>query len=244
MEEGKKGLFDLLDRKQAFILGVVGAFLLICTIGFFILLSLVLSGANLGGDGSGFKAPKQFSSCLETHKYASTISAEQQEGEQLGVQGTPALFIDGYFIAGAYPYEAVKTVLDAVLAGKEPQWDTKLYGELKKVSLPSLTDVVWKGDANAKVTLVEYADFECPYCVKFNATMKQVFTNYGDKIRYTYRHFPLSFHANAQGAAEAYECAKEQGKAYEMYDKLFALSGNSQLGLENYKKAAAELKLK
>jgi len=247
MIEEKKGLFDLLDRKQAFVLGIVGAFLLICTIGFFILLAIMLTGANFGGSATaGSSGPKKFSACLDTNKYASTIDAQEQEGAQLGVQGTPALFINGYFIAGAYPYEAVKTVLDAVLAGKTPTWDTKTYGELTKVAnMPSYTDAVWKGNPNAKVTLVEYADFECPYCVRFYTnTMKQLLADYGNQVRFTFRNYPLSFHTNAKPAAEAYECAVEQGKGWEMYDKLFTLSGNNQLSIDNYKKTATELVLK
>lgn len=246
MEE-QKNFFDLLNKKQALIMGVVGGILILCTIGFFILLALVLNRGVSAPNGSKTDttlAPEKFSQCLDSGKYASVIQADEQLGVSLGVQGTPATFINGYLISGAYPYEAVKSVIDALLAGKIPTWDTAQYGELAKVDMPDLGAVDWKGDESAKVTVVEFADFECPYCVRFNSTMKQVFANYGDKIRYTFKHFPLSFHQNAQKAAEAYECAKEQGKAYEMYDKLFTLSGSSQLSVDNYKKAASELGLK
>ena len=74
--------------------------------------------------------------------------------------------------------------------------------------------------------------------------MDQVLKDYGDKIKFTYRHFPLSFHASAQKAAEAYECAKDQGKGWEMYDKLFTLSGKSQLNIDTINVAAKEIKLK
>lgn len=246
MEEQKKGLFDLLDRKQAFILGIVGAFLVICSVGFFILLAIMLSGGSFGNGSTttASSGPKKFSACLDTNKYASVIEAQEQEGAQLGVQGTPATFINGYLIGGAYPFEAVKTVVDALLADKVPQWDTKTYGELTKVNMPNLTDAVWKGKDNAKITIVEYADFECPYCVRFHSTMKQVLDTYGDQIKFTFRHFPLSFHTNAKPAAQAYECAKEQGKGFEMYEKLFTLSGNGQLNIDSYKKTATELGLK
>ena len=79
-----------------------------------------------------------------------------------------------------------------------------------------------RGDKNAPVTIVEYSDFECPFCSRFHPTMLQVMNDYKGKVRWVYRHFPLSsIHPNAQKAAEASECASEQGKFWEMADKMF-----------------------
>ncbi len=79
-----------------------------------------------------------------------------------------------------------------------------------------------KGSDKAPVTIVEFSDFECPYCVKAEETVKQVMKEYEGKVRLVYRDFPLPFHPNAQKAAEAAHCAGDQGKYWEMHEKLFA----------------------
>lgn len=99
------------------------------------------------------------------------------------------------------------------------------------------------GDRKAKVQIIVYDDFECPYCLRHNDTMKQIRSTYGDKVAITYRHFPLSFHENAQKAAEAAECAGEQGKFFEMIEKLFVANENGTMGVAQFKSDAVTLKL-
>jgi protein-disulfide isomerase len=79
-----------------------------------------------------------------------------------------------------------------------------------------------RGEAKAPITIVEFSDFECPYCSKAEETVQQVMKEYGGKVRLVYRDFPLPFHPNAQKAAEAAHCAGDQGKYWEMHEKLFA----------------------
>ncbi len=97
------------------------------------------------------------------------------------------------------------------------------------------------GNFAAPVTLVVFSDFQCPYCSRSKDTMDEILKNYKDKVRIVFKHYPLSFHQNAQKAAETSECASEQGKFWEMHDKLFA--NQETLSVDNFKKWAGELKL-
>ena len=79
-----------------------------------------------------------------------------------------------------------------------------------------------KGPAQAPITIVEFSDFECPYCVRAEESVKQVMNAYDGKVRLVYRDFPLPGHSHAQKAAEAAHCAGDQGKYWDMHSKLFA----------------------
>jgi protein-disulfide isomerase len=78
-----------------------------------------------------------------------------------------------------------------------------------------------RGNAAAKIVIVEFADFECQFCAKAHETVQGVLKAYGDKVRLVFRHYPLSFHAKAPKAAEATACADEQGRFWELHDALF-----------------------
>jgi protein-disulfide isomerase len=91
------------------------------------------------------------------------------------------------------------------------------------------------------VTIIEYSDFECPFCARAQPTLEQLKDIYGDQIQIEFRHFPLSFHANAQKAAEASECARDQGMFWEYHDILFA--NQNALGVASLKQYAADLGL-
>jgi len=85
-------------------------------------------------------------------------------------------------------------------------------------------DAPTKGSKDAKVTIVEFSDFECPYCARFvTQTLPQIMSNYGDKVLFAFRNFPLpaSMHPYAQKAAEASECAHDQGAFWQYHDVLF-----------------------
>jgi protein-disulfide isomerase len=79
-----------------------------------------------------------------------------------------------------------------------------------------------RGPSSAKVEVIEFSDFQCPFCQRANPTVEQVLKTYGDKIRFVYRHYPLPNHPNARPAAEAAACAEAQGRFWEYHDRLFA----------------------
>lgn len=110
--------------------------------------------------------------------------------------------------------------------------------------VPAVSDDDYiRGDEDAPITIIEYSDFECPYCERFHPTMLQVMDEYEGQVRWVFRHFPLSFHPNAVPAGLAAECAGEQGNDYfwTMGDKLFENRAN--LGDSVYTSIATELGL-
>jgi protein-disulfide isomerase len=79
-----------------------------------------------------------------------------------------------------------------------------------------------RGSKTAPVEVIEFSDFQCPFCQRANPTVEQVVRTYGDRIKFVYRHYPLPNHPNARPAAEAAACAEAQGKFWEYHDRLFA----------------------
>jgi protein-disulfide isomerase len=96
-----------------------------------------------------------------------------------------------------------------------------------------------KGPANAPVTIIEFSDFECPFCSRVVPTIAEIKQKYGDKVRLVFRQFPLNFHPDAQKAAEASLCANDQGKFWELHDAMF--KDQKALAVDSLKAKAKEL---
>lgn len=126
------------------------------------------------------------------------------------------LILASFFLGSLWTkvqYLEKNTVQAAVQPIKQAEPVDAVQPPAQKVTkTPVVTNADYvRGNTNAKVTLVEYSDLECPFCKRFHPTMQQIIKEYGDKVKWVFRHYPLPFHANAQKEAEATECAGKLG---------------------------------
>lgn len=106
-----------------------------------------------------------------------------------------------------------------------------------------ITNAPFKGSANAPITIVEFADFQCPYCASAQPVVEEVLKQYKDKIKFVFKNYPLvQIHPEAIPAAIAAECANKQGKYWQMHDALF--ENHKKLGEETYLSLAQKIGLK
>ncbi|NBC46081.1 DsbA family protein [Corallococcus exiguus] len=193
---------------------------------------------ELGLDMNKFKA------ALESSKISAKVDSDSSAGMAVGANGTPAFFINGRFLSGAQPFEAFKPLIDQEIAkaDKALAAGTKaedLYAKLNQdnvnaapaapaapaepeVQKVEVGNAPVRGPKNAPVTIVAWSDFECPFCSRAVPTIEQVEKVYKGKVKFAFKHQPLPFHQNAKLAAVASMAANEQGKFWEMHDKLFA----------------------
>ena len=127
------------------------------------------------------------------------------------------------------------------LNGLRAKADVRVLLEPPRVALPVGDDPA-RGPADAPITIVEFSDFQCPFCSRATATLKKLDEAYAGKIRIVYRDFPLvQIHPNAARAAEAAACANEQGKFWAMHDVMF--EHQDKLGEADLKQSAVTLGL-
>jgi len=179
--------------------------------------------AELALDGDAFVA------CLVDGRFDAAVQANQDEGFALGVDGTPAFFIDGFPISGAQPFDLFEYAVGLAEAGTLA--DAYVQTAPQPTATPSgpvevdTSGAFSIGAADAPVVLVEFTDFQCPYCSRhFAETFPQIMADYVDtgQVRYVFMDFPLnSIHPQAQLAAEAARCAGDQDAFLEMHQALF-----------------------
>jgi protein-disulfide isomerase len=111
---------------------------------------------------------------------------------------------------------------DALIAKLRNEDQVKVMLEAPRVNVAGTTGHPWAGGKNATVTIVEFSDFQCPYCRAAEPALKQVQAKYGDKVKLVYMDFPLGMHPHAMDAAVAGRCAADQKKFWEFHDAIFA----------------------
>ncbi len=197
--------------------------------------SLEKSAQELGLDVARFKA------ALDTGKFRARVEQDAAAGSDAGANGTPTFFINGRKLVGAQPVTSFKAVIaeeltraDKLLASgvsREALY-AKLLSEVptavepptpaEKVDNLDIAGAPVRGPANAKVTVVVFSDFQCPFCSRAVPTLKALEEQYPGKIRFAFKNQPLPFHDKARLAGAAALAANEQGKFWEFHDLLFA----------------------
>jgi len=144
------------------------------------------------------------------------------------------------FLEGQEARSVITNILSKAEKSKEL---VILYPRPKKPvhKIPLSKDDHIKGPKNAKVTVVEFSDFECPYCAKAKQQVSKVLKKYKGKVRVVFKHFPLSFHKKARLASEYACCADKQGKFWELHDKIF--DNQKSIAEKDLKKYSKALKL-
>jgi protein-disulfide isomerase len=207
--------------------------------------------ADLGRGGLEARAMElgldltKFRQALDTHAARPRVDADLALAQKLGVRGTPTFFLNGRTVMGAQPFAEFKKVIDDELAradrlltrgvARDKLYATFLVGAKPSMShepavasasatvyrVPTL-DAPVRGGAAPKVTIIEFADFQCPFCARVKPTLDTLLRKYGPDVALVFRHNPLPFHEHAMPAAEAAEAARVQGKFWEMHDQLYA----------------------
>jgi protein-disulfide isomerase len=163
---------------------------------------------------------KTFKKCMgNTDQILTQVKAQMDEGAAAGISGTPGNILinnatnQAILVSGAQPLQNFKDALATLRSGEIPE-DMPLAENVTPVD-PANDHI--RGPKDAPYSLIEYSDFECPYCQRHWPTVQQLIADESD-VNWVYRHFPLSFHAHAQQAAIASECAAQQGKFWEYGD--------------------------
>ena len=220
---------------------------------------------EIGLDVAKFKAD------LDAHTYKAQVDADLEQGKRFGVRGTPSFFINGMWQRGApRTLDALKQIVDAekkaaeelIAAGSKRE---EVYArfmragadkrvEAQKPAQPRAGEPDPKanyavpvdgrpsfGPADALVTIIEFSDFQCPFCSRVVGTLEEIKKNYPQDVRVVFRQLPLGFHDRARPAAKAALAAHRQGKFWEMHDKLFA--NQKELTDQNFEAWAKEFGL-
>jgi protein-disulfide isomerase len=202
--------------------------------------TLVEYAGDVGLDLARLKAE------IAAFTHASAVRADMRLARRLDVTSTPTFFVNGRHIRGAKPIQFFRWLVDQELSlarrwkddGVKPgaiydhatrhgyaavayEGDENRLDEDAVYAVP-LGDSPTRGPATARFTVVVFADFQCPYCARGNATMESLRKQYGDDMRIVFKHFVLPHHAEGARAARGAEFARSHGRFWEFHDAVFA----------------------
>jgi len=149
------------------------------------------------------------------------VVADMQAGVAAGVTGTPTFFVNGEAVVGNQPGSVFRSAIQA--ARTRAQASGLAAADYYATTFPGVPvgTSPSTGPADAWVTIVEFSDFQCPFCAAVKGTLHTVLSTAGSDVRHVFKHFPLSSHAHARPAAIAAECARVQGRFWEFHDLVF-----------------------
>jgi protein-disulfide isomerase len=179
------------------------------------------------------------------------VDADVAEGKRLGVRGTPTFFVNGVAVTGAQPIDVMRGQVKAALLRAQAVLDggarpDEVYAKIIQAGRSSpppvqvadeaprprqavaVGDAPVRGPEGAAVTLVVFSDFECPFCAKMAQTLKELEGELGGRVRIAHKNMPLPFHPHAEPAARAALAAGQQGRFWEMHDRLFGTPASSR----------------
>jgi len=186
-----------------------------------------------------------FKKCLDSGKYTQTVANDLSDGQKAGVTGTPATFVNGLILVGAQPYSAFKIMIDQELATSVKPFDisslmNKAYAQIPDTATPTPPARVpvdvgkfpLLGNQNAKVTVVEFADFQCPFCKQFYTTVEPSLMNEyvkTGKVKLAFRNYAFLGQESNTSAEGAY-CANDQGKFWAYHNFMYEHQGQENSG--------------
>jgi protein-disulfide isomerase len=158
-----------------------------------------------------------FDKAMKARTHRALVERDVAEARALGVEGPFLLFINGRRGAGVPPLAPLSNLIKNLLAGGDGSGPAPV-----SPTTFDLTKAPTRGPANAPVTLVLFSDFQCGFCQRVNPTITQLLARYPEKVRLVFKHLPIEGHTLAPLAHRASLAAHEQGRFWEMHDRIFA----------------------
>lgn len=160
-----------------------------------------------------------FQQRLQSGYYKAAIEKDLALANSLDIHATPTFLINGQKLVGAQSAERLKSAIEAALDPRRsppPSHTKTLVKDLDLSHSPA------RGNKDARITIVEFSDMQCPFCAVVAPTLRQVLAQYPDQVKWVFKSFPLDFHADSPLAHRAVLAAGQQGKFWEMHDLIFA----------------------